>query len=117
MADSSRLLPRNLQIKTYEAIILLVLLYGWETWSVILSGEHRLRVFENRVPRGIFGPKREEVTGGYRRQHPEQLHKLYAFINLIKSRSLRWAGHVAPKGEMRNANEILVGKLEEKGLL
>jgi hypothetical protein len=61
---SSRLLSENVKIRIYETIILSVVLYGHETWSLTLSEEHKLRVFENRLLRRIFGPKREEVTGG-----------------------------------------------------
>jgi hypothetical protein len=68
---SSRLLSRNVKIKIYNTIILPVVLYGYETWSLTLREEHRLRVFENRVHIRIFGPKRDEVTGGWR--------KLYGF--------------------------------------
>jgi hypothetical protein len=72
-------------------------------------------VFENRVLRGIFGRKRDEVIGGWRKLHNEELHNLYcspSIIRIIKSRRLRWAGHVARMGEKRNAYRILVGKPE-----
>jgi hypothetical protein len=72
--------------------------YGCKTWSLILREEHRLRVFENRVLRRIFGPKRNEVTGEWRTLHNEELHDLYSspsIIRTIKSRRMRWAGHVA----------------------
>jgi hypothetical protein len=75
-----------------------VVLYGCETWSLILREEHRLRVFEDRVLRRIFGQKRDEVTGGCRKLHNEELIKLYSspsIIRIINSRSMRWAGHVA----------------------
>jgi hypothetical protein len=87
-------------------------LYGCENWSLTLKEEHRLRVFQNGVLR-IFGPKREEVAGGWRRLHNEKLHNLYTSPNIIwviKSRRVRWAGYVARMGEMRNAYNILVGK-------
>jgi len=74
-------------------------------------------VFESRVLRTVFRPKREEVVGGWRRLHSEELHDLYAlpnFINVIKSRRMSGAGHVACMGELRNAYNILVGKPEEK---
>jgi hypothetical protein len=71
---SSRLLSSNVKVK----IILPVVLYGYETWSLTLSEEHRLRVFENRVLRRIFGPKRDEVTGEWRKLHSEELHNLYS---------------------------------------
>jgi hypothetical protein len=75
-----------------------VVLYGCEIWSLILREECRLRAFENRVLRRIFGPKRDEVTGGWRKLHNEELHNLYSspsIIRIIKSRRMRWAGHVA----------------------
>jgi hypothetical protein len=86
-------------------VIICSVLYGYETWSLILSEEHRLGVFENRVLRGIFGPKREEVVGGWRRLHNEELHNLYTspdIIRVIKSKMIRWEGHVACRGEIRN---------------
>jgi hypothetical protein len=74
-------------------------------------------VFENRVLRRIFGPKRDEVTGGLRKLHNEELHSFYSspsIIRMIKSRRMKWAGHVAQMGEKRNAYRILVGKPEGK---
>jgi hypothetical protein len=83
----------------YKTIILPVVLYGCETWSLTLREEHRLRVFENRALRRIFGPKRDEVTGDWRKLHNEELHNLYSSPNrMIKSRRMRWAGHVARMG-------------------
>jgi hypothetical protein len=79
--------------------------------------EHRLRVFENRVLRRIFGPKRDEVTGSCRKLHNEELHNLYCspnVIRMIKSRRMRWAGHVARMEEKRNAYRILMVKPEGK---
>jgi hypothetical protein len=101
---SSRLLSRNVKVKIYKTIILPVVLYGCETWSLTLREEHRLRVFENRVPRRIFGPKRDDVTGEWRKLHNEELHNLYSspdIIRQVKSRRMRWAGHVALVGEER----------------
>jgi hypothetical protein len=75
-----------------------------ETWSLTLRDELRLRVFENRVLRRIFGPKRAEVTGEWRKLHNEELHKLYLSPNIIrqiKSRRMRWTGYVARMGEER----------------
>jgi hypothetical protein len=69
---SSRLPSKNIKIRIYKSIILPVVLYGCETWSLTLREEHRLRVFENRVLR-MFGPKRDEVTGGWRKLHKEEL--------------------------------------------
>jgi hypothetical protein len=82
--------------------------------------EQRLRVFENRVLRRIFGPKRDDVTGGWRKLHNEELHNLYSspnIIRMIKSKRMRWAGHVARMGETRNVYRILVGKPEGERLL
>jgi hypothetical protein len=90
------------KVKIYKTIILPVVLYGCETWSVTLSEEHRLRVFENRVLRRIFGPKRDEVTGEWRKLHNEELHILYSSPNIIRQirpRRMRWAGHGARMGE------------------
>jgi hypothetical protein len=90
--------------------------YGWETWSLTLREERRLRVFENRVLR-IFGPKRDEVTRGWRKLHNEERHKLYSspsIIRIITTRRLRWAGHVARMGENRTAYRILAGMPEGK---
>jgi hypothetical protein len=87
-----------------------VVLYGCETWSLILREEHRLRVL-----RRIFGQKRDHVTGDWRKLHNDELHDLYSspnIIRMIKSRRMRWAGHVARMGETRNAYRILVGKPE-----
>jgi hypothetical protein len=92
-------------------------LYGCETWSLTLREEHRLRVFENRVLRRIFGPKWDEVTGEWRKMHNEELLNFYSspdIIRQIKSRRMRWAGHVARMGEERNVYRVLVGKLEGK---
>jgi hypothetical protein len=92
-----------------------VVLYGCETWSLTLREEQRLRVFENRVLRRIFGPKRDEVTGGWRKLHNEELHGLYSspsIFRVIKARRMRWAGHVALMGEVRGAYNILVGRPE-----
>jgi hypothetical protein len=97
-------------------LILPVVLYGCETWSLTLREEHRLRVFENRVLRRIFGPKRDEVTGEWRQLHNEELHDLYSspsIIRIIKTRRMRWACHVARMGK-RNTYRLLVKKPEGK---
>jgi hypothetical protein len=85
------------------------------TTGVNLSQIKILRVSDNRMLRRIFGPKREEVAGGWRTPHNEELYNLYASpntIRVIKSRIMRWAGHVARMGEMRNSYNIFVGKSE-----
>ena len=102
---------------TYRTIILPVVLYGCETWSLTLREERRLRVFENRVLRRLFGLKRDEVTGGWRKLHYEELNNLYSspnIVGVIKSRRMRWAGHVAHMGEGRGLYRGLVGKPEGK---
>ena len=101
---SSSLLSKNLKIKIYRNIILPVVLYGCETWSLTLREERKLRVFENMVLRRIFVPRRDEVTGEWRRLHNEELNDLYSSTNIvrvIKSRRIRWAGHVARMGRER----------------
>jgi hypothetical protein len=92
-----------------------VVLYEYETWSLTLREEHRVRVFENRVLRRIFGPKRDKVTGDWRKLHNEELHNLYSspdIIRMIKSRRMRWAGHVARMGMKKNACRILESQKE-----
>ena len=114
---SSRLLSKNLKIKIYRTIILPIVLYGCETWSLTLREERKLRVFENMVLWRIFGPRREEVTGEWRRLHNEELNYLYSspnIVRVIKSRRMRWAGHVARMGEEMGAYRVLVGKTEGK---
>jgi hypothetical protein len=94
-----------------------MVLYGCETWSLTVRKEYKLRVFENRVLRRIFGPKRDGVTGGWRKLHNVELHNLYSspsIIRIIKARRMRWAGHVARMGEKRNVYGLLVGKPEGK---
>jgi len=101
---SSRLLSKNLKIKIYRTVILPGVLYGCETWSLILQEERKLRVFENMVLRRIFGQRRDEVTGECRRLHNEELNDLYSspnIVRVIKSRIMRWARHVARMGEER----------------
>ena len=101
---SYRLLSKNLNIKIYRTVILPVVLYGRETWSLTLQEERKLRVFENKVLRRIFVPRRDEVTGEWRRLHNEELNDLYCspnIVHVIKSRRMRWAGHVARMGERK----------------
>ena len=110
---SFRLLSKNLKIMVYRTTIVPVVLYGCETWSLTLREERRLRVFENRVLRRVFGPKRDEVTREWRKLHNEELNDLYSlsnFVRVVKSRRMRWAGHVARMGEDRGVHRVLVGK-------
>ncbi|KAJ4439206.1 hypothetical protein ANN_07325 [Periplaneta americana] len=114
---SSSQLSKNLKVRIYKTVILPVVLYGCETWTLTLREEQRLRVFENKVLRKIFGAKRDEVTREWRKLHNAELHALYSspdIIRNIKSRRLRWAGHVARMGEPRNAYRVLVEIREGK---
>jgi hypothetical protein len=98
---SSRLLSENVKVRIYKTINLPVVLYRCETWSLTVREEHKARVFENRVLRRIFGPKMDGVTGGWIMLYNEELHNLYSspsIIRIIKSRRMRWAGHVARMG-------------------
>ena len=97
---SSSLLSKNLNAKIYRSIILPLAPYGCEIWSLTLRGERRLRVFD-RVLGRIFGPKRDEVTGEWRKLHNEELRDLYSLPNIVwvvKLRRMRWVGHVVPYG-------------------
>ena len=84
LVESSSLLSNNLMIKIYRSIILPIILYGCETRSLTLREKRRLRVFENRVLRRIFGPKRDEVTGEWRKLHNEDLNELYSSPNIVR---------------------------------
>jgi hypothetical protein len=115
---SSSLLSKNIKLKTglYRTIILPVA-YGCETWSLTLREKRRLRVFENRVLRRIFGPERDEGIGEWRQLHNEELYDLYSPPNIIwviKSRTMSWAGHVAHMVERRALYRILEGRSEGK---
>jgi hypothetical protein len=104
---------KNGKVRIYKTIILPVVLYGCETWSMTLGEEHKLKVFENRVLRRIFGPKRDGVMGVWRKLHNEELHDLYSsptIIRIIKSRRMRWARHVPRMGKKRKVYRLLVGK-------
>jgi hypothetical protein len=95
------LLSNNVIIKTHKTIILPAVLYGCETWSLTLREEYKLRVNNNRVLRRTFRLKRDEVTVGWRKLYKEELHSLYSSLNIIrmiKSKSMRRAGHVARMG-------------------
>jgi len=113
------LVSENLKIEKYRTIILPLVLYGSETWLLTLRKERRLRVLENKVLRRIFRPRRDEVTGEWRKLHNEELNDLYSpnTVWVIKSRRMRWAGHVARNGERRGVYRVLVGKPEGKRAL
>jgi len=116
---SFSLLSKILRLR-YSTLILHVVLYGCENWSLTLREELRRRVFENRVLRKIFGPKREVVTWVWRKLHEEELNDPYPLPNIfrvVKSRVMRWVGHVAHMGERRGIYRVLVGKPEGKRLL
>ena len=105
------------QIAIYRNIILPAVFYGRETWSLTLREVRRLSLFENRVLRRIFGPKRDEVAGEWRKLREEELNDLYSspnFVRVINTRRMRWAWHVARMGERRGVHRILVGKPEGK---
>ena len=98
-----------------RTIILPVVSYGCATWSLTLQEERKLGVSENMVLRRICGPRRDEVMGEYRRLHNVELNDLYSspnIVRVIKSRRMRWAGHVARMCEERGVYRVLVGKLE-----
>jgi hypothetical protein len=106
-------------IKIYKTVILPVVLYGCEIWSLTMREAHRLRIFENRVLRRIFGPKREE-DGSWRKLRNDELHSLYSspnIIRVIKSRRMRWTGNVARMGEGRGVHRVLVERSEGNRLL
>ena len=114
---SSSLLSKNLKIKIYRTIILPVVLYGCEIWSLTLRDERRLRVFENRVLRRVLGPRKDTVTREWRKLHNEELNDLYSspnIVRVIKSRRMRRAGHVARMGERRGAYRVLERKPERE---
>ena len=95
-----------------------IVLYGCETWSLILREEWKLRMFDNKVLRRIFGPRMDEVKVEWRRLHNEELNDLYCspnIVRVIKSRRMRWAGHVARVGEERGVYRVLVGKPDQWG--
>jgi hypothetical protein len=111
----SSLLSKNIEIQIYRTEIFPVVLYRCETWSFTLREERRLRMFENRVLRRMFGLCRDKVTGDWLTLRNDKIYGFYSspnIIRVIKSRRMRWAGHVACMGEMRNVHRILVGKPE-----
>ena len=109
---SSSFLSKNLKIKEYRTIILPVVLCGCETWSLTWREERKLSMFENRVLRRIFGPKRDKETREWRKLHNEKLNDLYSspnIVRVIKSRIIRWVGHVARTGEKRGVYRVWGG--------
>jgi hypothetical protein len=114
---SSSLISKKLKIEIYRTIILPLVLYGCETWSLISRVECRLRVFDNRVLRRVFGPKRDEVTAEWRKLHNEELNDRYSLPNIVrvvKSRKMRWAGHVARMGRRELCTGCWWGNLWER---
>jgi hypothetical protein len=112
---SSRLLSRNVKIKIYKTIILPVVLCEYETWYLTLREEHRLRVFENRILRRIFGPKRDEVTGEWRKLHNEELHNLYSSPDTIRQvKANKVGGACSTHGRGEKMYKVLVGNPEGK---
>jgi len=110
---SYSLLSKNVKVKIYKTIILPFVLYGYETWSPTVSEEHGLRMFGDRVLRKISGPTRDKVTGEWERWHNETLYNQYSpNICVVKSRRMRWVGHVAHMGKRRGAYRILMGRPE-----
>jgi hypothetical protein len=108
---------KNRDQRRVDFSLMVYLTYGCETWSLTLREEHRLRVFENRVLRREFGPKRGEVIGGWRKLHNEELHNLYgspSIIRTIKSRRMRWPGNVARMGKNGNAYRFWWESQKEK---
>jgi hypothetical protein len=107
---SSCIISKNLKIKIYKTVVLPLVLYGCETWSLTLREEHSLRVFQNRLLRSIFGPKREEDRL-WRKLHNE-LHSLYSspnIVRVIKSMRMRWMGHVDAWGKGEVFTEFWLG--------
>jgi hypothetical protein len=115
--SSSCLLSKNTKIKIYRSVILHVVLHWYETWLLALREERRLRVFEKRVVRRIFGPKRDKVTRERRKLHIEELKDLHSssiIVLVIKSSRMRWAGMQHIWGEREVVDRVLVGKPEGK---
>jgi hypothetical protein len=109
------LLSKNIKINIYSTVILPAVFYGCGTWSLALREERRLSVFENRLLRRVFGPKRDAITGEKRKLHNDEIYELHSSprnIRVTKSRKMSWVGHVARRGERRGANRVLMGKPE-----
>jgi hypothetical protein len=111
-------LSENQNIKIFVTVILPVVVYECETWSLTLREEHKLRVFQKRVLRRIFGPKRDEVTEGWKKLHNKELHNLYCSPNIIrtiKSRRMSWAGHVARMRKWKMRTKFWLESLKGRG--
>jgi len=107
--------PKKAEV--YRTIILPVVLYGCEACSLTAREERKLRVFENMVLRRIFGPRRDEITGEWRRVHNEEINGLYSSPNIVRviiSRRMRWAGHLARMGEERGRIGSWLGNRRER---
>jgi hypothetical protein len=108
--------PLSRETENYTNVMI-ILAAVRNVWSLTLREEHRLRVFENKVLRRTFGPKRDDVMGEWRKLHNEELRDLYSspsIIRIMKSKMMRWAGHVARMGEKRNAYRLLVEGQRER---
>jgi hypothetical protein len=108
---------QKFKVKIYRTIILPVVLYDFATWSLTLREERMLRVFENMIFRRAFGPKGDEETREWRKLHNDELNDLYSSPNIfrvIKSKRMRWAGHVARLGKRRGVYRVLMGNLRER---
>ena len=109
---STQLLSKNIKLKIYKTLILPVILYGFDTWTLTLREETILQVFENKFLSKIFGPKRDDQIGEWRRLHNGELYDLYGkpdIIRIVMSCKLRWTGHVTRMGNERDAWKLLVG--------
>jgi hypothetical protein len=112
-----RLLSKNVKMKVYSTIISRVVLYGCEPWYLTLKGKHRMRLFKDKVLRGIFWPKGVEVIGGWKIVHNKKLHDLYSSPNIIRmitSRRMQWAGHVARILTEINIYSVLLENQQKK---
>jgi hypothetical protein len=111
------MLSKNIKIRIFTIIILPVVLYGCETGYLTVRVEHKMRVIESIILRRIFGPKGDKVTGGWTKLHNEDLHNLYSspnIIRIIKTRRMKWAGHMVRIGTERNVYGLFVRKPEGK---
>jgi hypothetical protein len=111
------LLAKNINVKMYRNVILPVVLCGCEIWCLTLREEHRVWIFEIRVLRKVFGSKRDEVTGEWRRPHHEDPYEMYSSptsIRVTKSKIMKWTGDIARMGNRRGAYRVLARKPDGK---